>query len=163
MLGAAGFKSGSDGEAGGNGFDFTRHDRGDFGHDVADPAGAQRAAEFPFGGGMDVGKGQAEESLVALDRCQGPALPRQFAVMYLDWRGEWRLRPMNGIASAPLLYDDGAISCNEGYDPNSGMWSENVPDLQGLIPERLTKEDAIAAGSIRACVIIVGPPSRAGA
>jgi hypothetical protein len=73
------------------------------------------------------------------------ALPRQFAVMYLDWQGEWRLRPLNGIASAPLLHNDGAISCNEGYDQKSGMWCENVPDLHGLIPERPTKEDAIAA------------------
>jgi hypothetical protein len=73
------------------------------------------------------------------------ALPRQFAVMYLDWRGEWRLRPLNGIASAPLLHNDGAISCNEGYDPSSGMWCENVPDLRGLIPERPTKEAATAA------------------
>src|SRR5215203_3722295 len=27
-------------------------------------------------------------------------LPRAFAVMYLDWRGEWRLPFLNGIASA---------------------------------------------------------------
>jgi hypothetical protein len=70
--------------------------------------------------------------------------------MYLDWRGEWRLRPLNGIASAPLLHNDGAISCNEGYDQKSGMWCENVPDLRGLIPDRPTKENAIAAlGIIR--------------
>jgi len=31
------------------------------------------------------------------------ALPRSFAVMYLDWRGEWRLPTLNGIATAPLL------------------------------------------------------------
>ena len=30
-------------------------------------------------------------------------LPHSFAVMYLDWRGEWHLPPLNGIASAPLL------------------------------------------------------------
>ena len=30
-------------------------------------------------------------------------LPRSFAVMYLDWRGEWRVPPLNGIASALLL------------------------------------------------------------
>ena len=30
-------------------------------------------------------------------------LPPSIALMYLDWRGEWRLPPLNGIASAPLL------------------------------------------------------------
>src|SRR3712207_4883913 len=30
-------------------------------------------------------------------------LPRPFAIMYRDWWGEWRLPPLNGIASAPLL------------------------------------------------------------
>jgi len=56
-------------------------------------------------------------------------LPRVFAVMYLDWRGEWRLPLLNGIASAPLLREDGTIFCARGYDAPSGMWLENVPDL----------------------------------
>src|SRR4051812_41717100 len=56
-------------------------------------------------------------------------LPRAFAVMYLDWRGEWRLPLLNGIASAPLLRDDGTIFCAPGYDASSGMWLEKVPDL----------------------------------
>jgi hypothetical protein len=72
-------------------------------------------------------------------------LPRQFAVMYLEWRGEWRLPPLNGIASSPLLGEDGAISRSEGYDPASGMWCENVPDLQGLIADRPTEDQARAA------------------
>jgi hypothetical protein len=71
-------------------------------------------------------------------------LPRSFAVMYLDWRGQWRLPPLNGIATSPLLQDDGAINSTEGYDFISGMWCENVPDLTAL-PERPTKEDAAAA------------------
>jgi hypothetical protein len=72
-------------------------------------------------------------------------LPRAFAVMYLDWRGQWHLPPLNGVASAPLLQDDGTITSTEGYDPASGMWCENVPDLSGLIPERPTKGDVEAA------------------
>jgi hypothetical protein len=72
-------------------------------------------------------------------------LPRVFAVMYLDWHGEWRLPPLNGIASAPLLQEDGAICSTAGYDPASGMWCENVPDLSGLIPDQPTKQDAAAA------------------
>jgi hypothetical protein len=73
------------------------------------------------------------------------ASPRQFALMYLDWCGEWRLRPLNGIASAPLLHNDGAISCNQGYDQSSGMWCENVPDLKPLVPPQPTKDEASAA------------------
>jgi hypothetical protein len=72
-------------------------------------------------------------------------LPRSFAVMYLDWRGQWQLPPLNGIATAPLLQDDGAINDTEGYDSASGMWCENVPDLTTLVPERPTRNDAASA------------------
>jgi hypothetical protein len=72
-------------------------------------------------------------------------LPRPFATMYLALRGEWRLPPLNGIACAPLLHEDGVIASGEGYDASSGMWCENVPDLVGLVPEQPTKEDAESA------------------
>jgi hypothetical protein len=72
-------------------------------------------------------------------------LPRSLAVMYLDWRGEWRLPPLNGIASAPLLQDDGTINSTQGHDLTTGMWCENVPDLTGLVSEQPTKDDAAAA------------------
>jgi hypothetical protein len=72
-------------------------------------------------------------------------LPHPFAVMYLDWRGEWHLPPLNGIASAPLLRDDGTINSIEGYDRVSGMWCEDAPDLTGLIPEHPTRGDAETA------------------
>ena len=72
-------------------------------------------------------------------------LPRSLAVMYLGWHGEWRLPPLNGIASAPLLQDNGTIKCTQGYDPATGMWCENVPDLTTLVPARPTKADAASA------------------
>jgi hypothetical protein len=72
-------------------------------------------------------------------------LPRSLAVMYLDWRGEWRLPPLNGIASAPLLQDDGTINSTQGHDLTMGMWCENVPDLSGLVSAKPTKDDAAAA------------------
>jgi hypothetical protein len=46
-------------------------------------------------------------------------LPHYMARMYLDWRGEWRLRLLNGVATAPLLHDDGSIHSHEGYDAES--------------------------------------------
>jgi hypothetical protein len=72
-------------------------------------------------------------------------LPRDVAVMYLDWRGEWELPPLNGIASAPMLREDGTISSAQGYDPSTGMWLENVPDMASLVPEKPTDEDARSA------------------
>ena len=65
--------------------------------------------------------------------------------MYLEWRGEWHLPPLNGVASAPMLADDGGIHSAEGYDAETGMWRENVPDLSRLIPERPTEAQATAA------------------
>jgi hypothetical protein len=72
-------------------------------------------------------------------------LPRALAVMYRDWHGEWRLPPLNGIATAPLLQNDGTINSREGYDIGSGLWCEKLPDLTGLIPERPTQDQAAAA------------------
>ncbi|MGY8663133.1 hypothetical protein Q3C01_12285 [Bradyrhizobium sp. UFLA05-109] len=72
-------------------------------------------------------------------------LPRPLAVMYLDWRGEWQLPPLNGIASAPQLQDDGTINSTEGYDCTTGMWCENMPDLTGLVPASPSMAEAAAA------------------
>lgn len=72
-------------------------------------------------------------------------LPIAIAVMYLGWRGEWRLSPLNGIASSPLLMNDGTINSLNGYDAISGMWCERVPDLGHRVPNRPTKEQATAA------------------
>jgi hypothetical protein len=40
--------------------------------------------------------------------------------------------------------DNGTISSNEGYDANSGMWCESVPDLS-VVPTRPTQDQAAAA------------------
>ena len=86
-------------------------------------------------------KEKDEGSIVEADA----RLSRSFPVMYLDWRGEWQLPPLNGIASAPLLDNDGVIHSAQGYDRASGMWCENVPDLTGIVPEQPTMNDAAAA------------------
>jgi hypothetical protein len=71
-------------------------------------------------------------------------LPRTTAVMYLDSH-EWNLPVLNGIASAPLLHEDGSIHAADGYDASTGLWCENVPDLSGLVPERPTRDQAATA------------------
>ena len=53
-------------------------------------------------------------------RCEVDASAAWFALMYLEWWGEWQLPPLNGIASAPLLQDDGTINSTEGYDAGFG-------------------------------------------
>src|SRR5262249_39422553 len=72
-------------------------------------------------------------------------LPRYLAAMYLDWRGEWQLRPLNGIASAPMLREDGTIFCAEGYDPESCMFLEKGTDVASPVPENPTLGDALSA------------------
>jgi hypothetical protein len=71
-------------------------------------------------------------------------LPDRVARLYLDMRGEWNLRPLNGIACAPLLRAGGAIAAAEGYDATTGMFSERVPDMSGL-PVAPTRAEAAAA------------------
>ena len=73
------------------------------------------------------------------------ALPRPLAVMYLRWLGQWRLPVLNGIASGPLLADDGTIRTAAGYDERTGLWCENVPDVSPLVPERPSCDEAAAA------------------
>ena len=72
-------------------------------------------------------------------------LPRNFAVMYLDWRGKWNLPLLHGISSTPLLSDDGTISSAQGYDSSSKVWIDGPAQLGGLVPERPTRDDAAAA------------------
>jgi hypothetical protein len=72
-------------------------------------------------------------------------LPSNVAAMYLDWVGQWKLEPLNGIASTPMLREDGSIYSAEGYDSESGMWLENVPDITSLVSEKPTFVDAKSA------------------
>jgi hypothetical protein len=73
------------------------------------------------------------------------ALPHQIAVMYQDWR-DWGLPPLNGIAAAPFLGEDGSIRTAQGYDSATGMWcEENMPNVAGLVPRKPDKDLAAKA------------------
>jgi hypothetical protein len=77
-------------------------------------------------------------------------LPPQIARMYLGWRGEWNLPPLNGVATTPLLSGDGSIRTARGYDAATGLWCERVPDVGGLVPLKPTHAQAERAlGLIR--------------
>src|SRR5215472_1212075 len=69
-------------------------------------------------------------------------LPERVARMYLDM-GEWNLRPLAGITTAPVLAADGSIRDVEGYDPQTGLWCCSVPKL--IVPERPGFEDGRTA------------------
>jgi hypothetical protein len=72
-------------------------------------------------------------------------LPPQIARMYLGWRGEWRLPPLNGVTATPLLAEDGSIRTARGYDAATGLWCERVPNINGLVPLKPTRSEAEAA------------------
>lgn len=70
-------------------------------------------------------------------------LPDRVARLYLDRRGAWQLRPLDGIASAPLLAEDGSARAAEGYDAGARLWCERIPVVD--LPERPTEDEARAA------------------
>jgi hypothetical protein len=69
-------------------------------------------------------------------------LPIDIARMYLAWQEGWKLPLLSGLASTPMLWEDGSIHSSTGYEPISRMWFENIPDLSGLIPTDPTAADA---------------------
>lgn len=74
---------------------------------------------------------------------RGVTLPDRVAKLYLDNRDGWGLRPLDGIAAAPLLHADGGIRAADGYDAATRLWCERVPALD--LPERPGPGDAAAA------------------
>jgi hypothetical protein len=57
-------------------------------------------------------------------------LSKDIAQLYLHGlEGRWRLRPLHGIATAPILDADGGIHVVEGYDAATGLWCHNIPDI----------------------------------
>jgi hypothetical protein len=70
-------------------------------------------------------------------------LPDRVARMYLDMPGEWRLPPLDGITTAPLLTADGAIQFAEGYDRSTRLWCCEVPSIE--VPKRPHRGGAEAA------------------
>ena len=74
---------------------------------------------------------------------QDVTLPDRVARLYLDHRGAWQLRPLDGIASAPLLAEGGSARAAEGYDAGARLWCERIPVVD--LPERPTEDEARAA------------------
>ncbi len=73
------------------------------------------------------------------------AMPRNIAVTYLDWHGERRLPPLNGITSTPILRHDGSFHSATGYDAETGIWLVGAPDVARLVPVAPSKDEAQSA------------------
>jgi hypothetical protein len=72
-------------------------------------------------------------------------LPPASAAMYLNWKGGWGLRPFRGFARSPLLLDDGSFRVGNGYDHETSIILDDVPDIRARVPASPTLEDALAA------------------
>lgn len=69
-------------------------------------------------------------------------LPVRVANLYLALQ-DWGLQPLEGITTAPLLSETGAIRTACGYDPATALWCVPPPDLR--VPLAPTVQDAKAA------------------
>jgi hypothetical protein len=69
-------------------------------------------------------------------------LPLNVAQMYLEL-GEWKLKPLAGISTAPLLREDGSLLTTRGYDSESQIFCDCRITVH--VPESPTKEQAKAA------------------
>lgn len=70
-------------------------------------------------------------------------LPERVSKMYLD-TGDWKLRPLDGIAASPLLSEAGTIRAEHGYDPASRLWCDaTLPTL--TVPAEPSRSDAATA------------------
>src|SRR5262249_144999 len=72
---------------------------------------------------------------------QEVTLPDKVAELYLSMSGDWELRPLTGISTAPILRHDGSIRWEQGYDKHSGLFCDcDLPALS--LPDRPSRDDA---------------------
>jgi putative DNA primase/helicase len=67
-------------------------------------------------------------------------LSNKIAELYLAMPDEWRLRPLSGVTSGPILRDDGSIRTDHGYDPETQLWC--CPNLAPAVTDAPSLEDA---------------------
>src|SRR5262249_56516131 len=67
-------------------------------------------------------------------------LPDKVAQLYLAMPEEWRLRPLRGITTGPILHADGSIRTAPGYDPETRCLC--CCNLTLAVPETPSIDDA---------------------
>jgi len=71
-------------------------------------------------------------------------LPMSVARLYLyGLHGQWGLKTLHGITTAPILEDNGNIRIAEGFDDNTGLYCYKIPAV--TVPSNPTKDEATAA------------------
>jgi len=71
--------------------------------------------------------------------------PTAIAERYLARDGNWRVPALLGIVTVPTLRADGSILATPGYDEDSGLFYDPMGVEFPPIPDRPTKEEALAA------------------
>jgi hypothetical protein len=80
---------------------------------------------------------------IVKDKTIRTTLNKDIASLYLrGLQGRWRLKPFNGITSAPILNDEGSFRTGSGYDETTGLWCHNIPEVN--VPEEPTGAQAKA-------------------
>jgi len=67
-------------------------------------------------------------------------LPEREAHLMFAMASDAGFKPLDGIASAPLLAEDGSLRVADGYDPLTRMWCEHMPVVE--VPAAPTRQDA---------------------
>jgi hypothetical protein len=68
------------------------------------------------------------------------ACRQRVAHLMLAMASDAGFKPLDGIASAPLLAEDGSLRVADGYDPLTRMWCEHMPAVE--VPPAPTRQDA---------------------
>jgi hypothetical protein len=77
-----------------------------------------------------------------------PARPPAWCVSAVHAHGEWPgIRHLEAVVDYPVLRPDGTILCQQGYDPETGLFLETA-GLALDIPTSLGRQEAIAARDI---------------
>lgn len=73
------------------------------------------------------------------------APPIDFARGLLAWMPGWRFAVLRGISDVPILRVDGTVCTVEGYDQHSMMLIDFGGETYPPVPDRPTRQDALAA------------------
>jgi putative DNA primase/helicase len=99
--------------------------------------------------------GLAKPVIITARGAVAVTLPARVADLYLALDPPWGLRTLAGITCSPLLMDDSAIRCTEGYDTTTGLFFARVPQIS--VPARPSRNDAESALTLLRCAFRTFP------
>lgn len=84
--------------------------------------------------------------------------PRTVATTLLARRGHWKAKPLVAVINSPTLRPDGSILDQPGYDEATGLLFVNNAVEFESIPQRPTREQALAALTFLKDEVLIGFP-----